>query len=142
MNTKINLTFKDYIAIILLIIAICIVYFSDVIIQRIQDLNTGLDNSQKVSQDIAKLVLSLDKISLDTNILNTPYLQNIRPLPQFPMDLLSPFVFGKNNPFSGGFTTVAPQATTTSVGAVQYAIQRDQGTASVRTVNINQVQRR
>ncbi len=136
MNTKINLTFKDYFAILLLIIAICIVYFSDMIIQKIQEMNTSLDSSQKVSQEIAKLVLSLDKISLDTSILNTPYLQNIKILPQFPLDSASPSIFGKPNPFTGNFITVPSAATTTTVGAIQYATQRDEGTASVRTVNI------
>lgn len=137
MTNKINLKFKDYIAILLFILAICIVYFSEMIIQKIQDMDSGIEDTQKVSQEIAKTVLSLDKISLDTTVLNTVFLQNIRSLPQFPLDLLSPSAFGKVNPFGGNFIIVAPQATSSAVGAVQYATQRDQGQTSVRTVNIN-----
>lgn len=137
-NTKINLSFKDYLIILILLLSIVIIYFSEDIISQIKSFDTSVEESQKASADIAKLVLSLDKISLDTSILNLPYLQNVRPLPQFPVDITSPGIFGKTNPFVGSLNSSLPAATTTQIGGVQYAAQRDQGTASVRTVNVSQ----
>lgn len=135
---NLNLKFKDYIAILLIILSILMIYFSDTIIQRISEMDNSIDESQKASAEIAKLVLSLDKISLDTSVLNASYLMNVKTLPQFPLTLSGQGIFGKFNPFLGNIQISTPQATTTQVGAVQYATQRDAGQSSVRVINVNQ----
>jgi predicted PurR-regulated permease PerM len=134
-----NLKFKDVLAGFILILALLLVYFGEDLVYKIKDSDTKVEESKKVSQDIAKLLNSLDTISLDISIFNTPHLQNLKQLPQFPLDANNPFNFGKLNPFTGGSInlnqTVA--ATGTVVGGVQYAAQRDPGQASVRSVNVN-----
>ena len=91
--------------------------------------------SQKASKDTADLLLSLDKITLDTTILNSPYLQSLITLPSFPLDARTLSNFGKANPFFGSFIVV-PTSASTSVGAVIYSGQRSaNGGRSIRPVN-------
>jgi hypothetical protein len=103
-----------------------------------QIIGTGSDAeiqaSRKASKDIADLLLSLDKISFDTKVLNSGYLQNLLVLPSFPIDARTLSNFGKANPFLGGFTVVTNTASS-SVGGLIYSNQRSSSTAPITSVN-------
>lgn len=102
------------------------ILFKDSVFSFITSQSNGdvVQSSQKAAKDTADLLLSLDKISLNTSILSAPYLQNLIPLPNFPIDAQTLSNFGKANPFLGGFVVVSSPATT-SVGAVIYSNQRE-----------------
>ncbi len=103
-----------------------------------QIIGTGTDTeiqaSRKASKDIADLLLSLDKISFDTKVLSSSYLQNLNTLPSFPIDARTLSNFGKANPFLGGFTVVTNTASS-SVGGLIYSNQRSSTTAPITPVN-------
>jgi hypothetical protein len=134
MNTS-SLKFSST-EIISLIIALTIfisLFFSDTLIAKIVDANDAVKMSQTASKEIADLVLSLDKVSLDTKVLDSQFLNNVEPLPQFPLSTGQAFTYGKNNPFSGAYVVV-PQVATGTTGGVIYSIQRATSTAGIRAV--------
>jgi len=94
-----------------------------------------IEDSQKASKETTDLLLSLDKIAFDTSVLNSPYLDSLSPLPNFPLDAQSLSNFGKANPFLGSFIVVSAPASS-SVGSVIYSNQREVNNgSSIRAVS-------
>lgn len=125
-NLNIKLGISGYLGIFFILFVFSLMFFRDSVYSLIV-LNTDavrLEESQKTNKKIAELLISLDKIKFDTTVLQTPYLQSLTRLQQFPIDAQTLTNFGKANPFIGNFI-VAPVAATTSVGAVIYSNQRE-----------------
>jgi hypothetical protein len=102
-----------------------LIYTKDSIISFVLD-TTGeaqIQETQKTTDNTTKVLLSLDKITFDTSVLNSPYFESLVPFVSYPIDAQTLSNFGKANPFIGNFIVVAPTATTT-VGGVVYSSQR------------------
>ena len=112
------------------------ILYADSIIEILMQQNKEVQESEKVTKQLSDLILEVDKIKLDTKVLNTSFLQNITALPQFQLDANTASNFGKNNPFSGGFTVVSTPASST-VGGVIYSNQRTTGRSGVISVPAN-----
>lgn len=126
-----------------MIVMFGLVMSKDFIFEQIVILTSGneLANSRLASAETADLLLSLDRITLDTKTLTSPYFQSLAPLPAFPVDTQTLVNFGKNNPFVGNFVVVAAKATS-SVGAVVYSNQRAvNNNQSVRAVSGARIRR-
>lgn len=121
-----KLNFSTILGILFFVLIFFAILFKDSVFEFIssQGNSDAIENSQKVAKDTADLLLSVEKISLDTSILSTPYLQNLTHLPDFPIDAKTLSNFGKANPFLGGFIVV-PDTATSSVGGVVYSNQRE-----------------
>jgi hypothetical protein len=108
-------------------------YFSDTFLAKFQEQNEVITKSQEEFQKLASLATSIDTITLDTSVLKSNFLQKLTPLPDFPLDTSSPLMFGKLNPFSGGFTLVATSSTSTLSG-VRTSNQNFLGSTTIITV--------
>lgn len=122
-NLKLN--FSTILGLLFFLVIFFAILFKESVFSFIVSLggNDVVVSSQKAAKDTADLLLSLDKITLDTSILGTPYLQNLNNLPNFPLDAQTLSNFGKTNPFLGSFTVV-PTSASSSVGSVIYSNQR------------------
>lgn len=124
-KTKINLSFGNWMAIIFFLGLFMAMFFKDLVFSYVAPEAVEISDGKRASQEIAKSILQLDRISFDTNSLKTEYFQQILILPTFPTDSKTLSNFGKNNPFLGNFQIVStPVATTTIFGGVVNASQR------------------
>jgi hypothetical protein len=122
---NIKLGIGAYLGILLLLCLLVGIYAKDTIIHAMLD-STGqaqVLEAQKASDKTAGILLSLGKITFDTSVLNSTYLQTLTPFVNFPIDAQTLSNFGKTNPFLGSFTVVSSQASS-SVGGVVYSNQR------------------
>lgn len=136
-TTNIKLDFKTIVGLIFFLSLFVAIFTKSYIFDFLigQSGTAEIEASQKAAKDTADLLLSLDKINLDTTILSSTYLQSLQVLPSFPLDARTLSNFGKANPFLGNFTVVSNPATT-SVGSVIYSSQRSANDGrSLRPVN-------
>jgi hypothetical protein len=129
---KVNINAKDLIFTLLFLLAFILVFYADYFIKLANTSSSQLDETRKISKQIAELSLSIDSISLNTDVLRSGFLKSIRPLPIFGLDTQSALIFGKANPFSGNYITVS---TTSNIeGGIRYTTQTATGTRSIITV--------
>lgn len=120
-----KLTTGSYLGILFFVLMFAAIFMKDTIFDLIIS-QTGADTaqqSQQATQKTTDLLLSLDKIKLNTAVLESSYLQSLTTLPSFPVDFQTLSNFGKANPFVGNFIIVPTKASST-VGAVIYSNQR------------------
>lgn len=124
-SQNIKLGISSYFGIIFLVLLFGMIYSKDLIFSYILEATgeSQIQESQKATQETATVLLSLDKITFDTSVLNSNYLSSLTPFVNFPIDAAALENFGKANPFLGNFIVV-PTKATTSVGAVVYSANR------------------
>jgi hypothetical protein len=135
-NLKFN--FTTYLGLLFLVLIFAMIYFQDFIFDIITTQTGGTEilQSEKATKETADLLISLDKITLDTSVLNSTYLQSLGQLPSFPIDAAALSNFGKANPFLGSFIIVPSRVASSSVGGVVYSNQRGANNGnSLRAVN-------
>lgn len=133
-NLNLKLNFGSYAGIIIIAFIFAAILMKESLFQMIID-NTGsnqIEESRRATAMTTELLLSLDKINLDTRVLTSDFLQSLQALPEFPIDAQTLTNFGKTNPFLGNFIVVAPTATS-SVGGVVYSAQRSRVNGQVIT---------
>lgn len=135
-NTNLKITFSTYLRLTFFLLIFVLILTKDFVFEQII-VFTGsneIEESQRATAEITNLLLAVDKISFDTKILSSSYLQSLTSMPIFPIDSESLINFGKANPFIGNFILVNP-STTTAVGGVVYSNQRSLNSGqSIRTV--------
>jgi hypothetical protein len=126
MQTNMKLTFSSFLTVLLFLIVFILIFTKDIIFNSISESTNRqqVEQSEKANKQIADLLLSLDKITLDTTVLRTPYLQSLVQLPTFPIDAQTISNFGKINPFVGNFIVV-PGAVPTQVGGLIFSAQQN-----------------
>lgn len=136
-NIKMNLSFGSIVGLIFFFSLFTAIFFKETVFAWIAPEATEISEGKKASKEIANALLMLDKISLDTSILQSEYFQTIKVLPTFPTDSKTISNFGKANPFLGNFQIVSAPATTTVVGGVINSTQRsvNNGQSTVPVVN-------
>lgn len=124
-NSNFKMTTSGYFGILFLVLIFSAIFMRDLIFATITDMTGGNEivESQVATQETTNILLSLDKIKLDTSVLNSSYLESLIPFANFPTDAQTLSNFGKINPFLGSFTIVSSKATS-SVGALIYSNQR------------------
>lgn len=125
-STNINLSFKTTVGLLFILLIFVLIFMKSSVFDLIVSFSgtEQIAESQKSSKELADLLLSLDKINLDTNTLNSFYIQTLSPLPSYPVDARTLSNFGKANPFVGSFTVI-PASASTTVGGVIYSNQRE-----------------
>ena len=124
-TNNLSLSLSSYIGMLLLLSLLLAIYAEESIVNFVLE-NTGqqqIAESANATKQMSELILSLDKIKFDTTVLNSAYLENVKPFPNFPVDATTLANFGKANPFIGSFSVVTEVASTT-VGGVVYSNQR------------------
>jgi hypothetical protein len=106
-NKKINITTRDLILTLIFVIAAALLFYSSYFIDMSIKSNQTLEDTRKIAKQIADITISIDKISLNTDILKTGFLKNVTSLPEFPVNSEGSFMFGKGNPFLGGYISVS-----------------------------------
>jgi hypothetical protein len=120
-NKNIKITAKDLVVTMFLISSIALVLYAQFFIDISVASNKTLEETRVVSKRIAELTQSLDSITLNTDILKSGFLKEISNLPDFPIDINGALMFGKKDPFLGGYITVATD--TGSTGGIRYTSQ-------------------
>lgn len=127
---KVQLTYKDLFISAFLLLIVVGLFFSDSLIDLANNSNGQLEESRKISKSMADLSVEIDRINIDTSILNNQFLRSVSPLPAYPLDTNS-LNFGKANPFTGSNIVVA---TTTEVyGGARYSSQTSTSTGVIAT---------
>lgn len=137
---NIKLGIGTYFGIFVFLVLFLMIFFKQNIFDFIVEFSgsNALEESQQATQETTNLLLSLDKIKLDVNVLQSTYLQALTAFPTFPIDAQTLSNFGKSNPFLGGTFTVVQTTATSSVGAVVYSNNRAGNNGnSLRPVNQN-----
>jgi hypothetical protein len=101
---------------ILFIVLLLSIAFRDTFFEYLIPESPELTESQQASQKIAQAILNLEKVTLDTTILKSPYFENVTTLPSYPTDAKTLANFGKTNPFLGGFVVVPTETASSTVG--------------------------
>jgi hypothetical protein len=138
-TTNLKLGFSSYMGLIIILLVFGCILMKDSVFELVLNFTGGdqIAESQQANQEVTALLLSVDKITFDTSILNSGYLQSLTPFPDFPVDTVTLSNFGKANPFIGNFIVV-PDTATSSVGSVIYSSQRSVNNGqSLRAVNPN-----
>ncbi len=133
-SSNFKLTNSAYVGILFFALLLAAIFMKETIFDFIIQ-STGanqIEESRAATKETADLLLSLDKIKLDTSILSSTYFQSLSPLASFPIDALTLSNFGKANPFLGNFTVVSAPATS-SVGALIYSNQRGANNGASQT---------
>jgi hypothetical protein len=119
-----KISFSSMLGIIFFILLFAAMFFRDYVFELIAPPAVEISESKKASKEVAEALLKLDKITLDTTILKSPYFQNIVVLPTFPTDSKTLANFGKINPFLGGYQIINIQDATSTTGGVIFSQQR------------------
>lgn len=128
---KIELNIRDIVILVILILTSLSLYFTDTILSYFNGSDEELSRSREVSQSIANLSVEIDKISIDTSVLNNPFLRSVTSLPVYQLDTNSPLIFGKTNPFVGSYVVVA--TSTNGLGGIRYTNQTTASTTIITT---------
>lgn len=115
-----------------------LILLEDTVFSLIQEYTgeSAIQESKQATEQTAKLLLSLEKITFDTKVLSLPYVQGLTTFPSFSVDSETLSNFGKNNPFNGNSVVVVEQASSTVVGGIIYSGQRSlNNNNSIRAVN-------
>ena len=107
-KTKINLSFGSWLGLIFFLCLFLTMFFREFVFGLLAPAAIEISEGKKASKEVAAAILLLDKITLDTTILQSEYFQNIKILPTFPTDSKTLSNFGKANPFLGNFQIVPP----------------------------------
>lgn len=124
-----SINFKLSIGMYLLLTSVVVIFIMilmrDSIFQALVGVtgDSQIQDSQQATKETTDLLLSLDKIKLNTSVLQSSYLQSLTKFPSFPIDAQTLSNFGKLNPFLGNFVVVSDKASS-SVGAIVYSNQR------------------
>lgn len=133
-KNKVNITTKDLVILLIFALIYLGLFFSDTIIDYTNNTGDQLTESRKISKLMADLSVEIDKINIDTSILNNQFLRSVTSLPTYPLDV-NLLNFGKNNPFTGSNIVVATSSAGV-VGGVRYTSQTSTTTGSVITTPI------
>jgi hypothetical protein len=74
-NINLKLNFKTIMGILFFLILFILIFFKQNIFAILIAENKEVQDSQKASKEMADILLSLDKITLDTTVLKSNYLQ-------------------------------------------------------------------
>jgi hypothetical protein len=134
-KATVKITAYDLFMILFFVIAFGAVLFSGYFIDAAKAVGQELEDSRKVSKSMADLSIEIEKLNLNTDILNSQFLRNLSALPAYPLDGSSISNFGKANPFSGAFKTVVSSSTSV-VGGIRYSSQTDASTSAITTTPV------
>jgi hypothetical protein len=127
---KVDITARDLIILLFFIAIAATLYFSDSLIGYANTTSPQLEESRRISKEMADLSLEIDKINIDTQVLNSQFLQSVSALPSYPLDNSS-LNFGKTNPFTGSNVVVATSSGV--VAGVRYTSQTSTSTSVITT---------
>lgn len=129
-QSKVNVTATDLFILLGFLIIFLILFFSNYIIDFANNTGQQLAESRSISKSMADLSIEIDKINIDTSILNNQFLRSVSALPAYPLDI-NALNFGKANPFTGNNIVVA--TTTNVVGGARYTSQTSTSTGVITT---------
>jgi hypothetical protein len=135
-NIKVNITAYDLFIILFFVAAFGLVFFSSYFIDAAKVVGQELEDSRKVSKSMADLSIEIEKLNLNTDILNSQFLRNVTSMPTYPLDGSSISNFGKPNPFTGSFKTVVGTSTDNVVGGIRYTSQTNASTSAITTTPV------
>lgn len=126
---NINFSFKEALLLGILVLSFLFLWYADTFIDSVISSDTSLEESRAAAASIASTSQMIESLKFDTSILKNNFFISLLNLPEFPLDVNSPLVFGKVNPFTGSYVIVA--TTTGTVGGIRPAFQQFSSTTPI-----------
>jgi hypothetical protein len=136
-KSTIKITAHDLLIILFFMVAFGLVFSSNYFIGVAKMVGKELEDSRKISKSMSDLSIEIEKLNLNTEILNSQFLRNVTTMPSYPLDSSSISNFGKLNPFTGSFKTVVGTSTDAVVGGIRYTSQTNASTSAITTTPVS-----